>query len=134
MRLLVVDDEELVAACIARLARALGADVVIAGTAEEAYVAMRLGGFDAVLCDDHLGRTRGHVVLEEAARRMPDALLVLTSGGSSALDPAGVADRFLAKPFTFDDVRFLVERAAEAALAGRARRSVPAEGCAAAAR
>jgi CheY-like chemotaxis protein len=101
LRVLVVEDEILVAMLIEEMCADLGCEVVgPAGTLDEALERSRQPGFDVALVDMNLGGVRADPVLAELhGRAVPFAI---ASGGSD-LASDGRAASTLNKPFTFEE-------------------------------
>ncbi len=101
LRVLVVEDEILVAMLIEEMCADLGCEVVgPAGTLEEALEYSRQRGFDVALVDMNLGGVKADPVLAELhGQSVPFAI---ASGGSEfASDPR--ATSVLNKPFTYEE-------------------------------
>jgi two-component system, OmpR family, response regulator len=120
MRLLVVEDEEDLAASLARSLREEGFAVDVATDGADALLHLAEPGYDAVILDLMLPKLDGASVLRHVRRghsRVP--VLVLTARDATA-DKVRVldlgADDYLTKPFSFDEllarVRALIRRAA----------------------
>ncbi len=102
VRVLLVDDDELIRECLAELLTDAGWRVSAAASAEEALrIADADGPQDILVADLLLGRGMNGVALVAAARhRWPHVRAVLISGADVAdpmLDPG---DRYLRKPFS----------------------------------
>lgn len=131
-RLLIIDDEPRLAAVVAEIARDAYPDpreLVIESviTAEAAVLAVRRASNAhevaiVVISDFHLPPSAidGLQILEEVRRRLPLARRVLMTGRDAeefgdVLAQAEL-DAFVAKPFTFTQMRALIARLVEAAL------------------
>jgi DNA-binding response OmpR family regulator len=118
MRLLIVEDEPLIARFLARGLRSEGYTVAVAGDGEVAVDRLAAGGWDLVILDLMLPGQDGFEVLREiSGRRLGAPVLVLSARRAvetkvAALD-AGASD-YLAKPFALDEllarVRALLRR------------------------
>lgn len=118
MRLLIVEDEPLIARFLARGLRSEGYTVVVAGDGERAIDRLAGGGWDLVILDLMLPGQDGFEVLREiSGQRLGAPVLVLSARRAvetkvAALD-AGASD-YLAKPFALDEllarVRALLRR------------------------
>jgi DNA-binding response OmpR family regulator len=118
MRLLIVEDEPLIARFLARGLRSEGYTVAVAGDGEMAVERLADGGWDLVILDLMLPGQDGMEVLREmSGRRLGVPVLVLSARRAvetkvAALD-AGASD-YLAKPFSLDEllarVRALLRR------------------------
>src|SRR5689334_25362599 len=106
MRLLIVEDEPLIARFLARGLRSEGYTVVVAGDGQAAIDRLADGGWDLVILDLMLPGQDGFEVLREVSgRRLGAPVLVLSARRAvetkvAALD-AGASD-YLAKPFALD--------------------------------
>jgi DNA-binding response OmpR family regulator len=107
MRILIVEDEELIAGFLARALRAEGYTVHVACDGDEA-VDLLDRGWDLVLLDLLLPGSDGFSVLRTASAGCPDTPVVVLSARSrvetkvAALD-AGASD-YVAKPFSLDEL------------------------------
>ena len=118
MRLLIVEDEPLIARFLARGLRSEGYTVAVAGDGQVAVDRLAAGGWDLVILDLMLpGRDGFEVLREISGRRLGAPVLVLSARRAvetkvAALD-AGASD-YLAKPFALDEllarVRALLRR------------------------
>jgi DNA-binding response OmpR family regulator len=125
MRLLIVEDEPLIARFLARGLRSEGYTVVVAGDGERAIDRLADGGWDLVILDLMLpGRDGFEVLREISGQRLGAPVLVLSARRAvetkvAALD-AGASD-YLAKPFALDEllarVRALLRRGPAEAIA-----------------
>ena len=105
MRLLVVEDDAVLAQLTEAVLKRAGLEVKVVGTGQAALDAAGAGGFDAVLLDHQLPDFDGAVVLERLRASAATAALpvVLVSGGVEAHEAArirGLGVRgIIAKPF-----------------------------------
>jgi len=116
-RILVVDDEEVVARAIARMAEHFGHEVVTASSVDEAIAHLSESGFDVVLPDLKLGERNGLDLLRHFQQHAPDVPVVLITGQAtidSAMEAirAGAYD-YVAKPPRLDAIGALLKRAVE---------------------
>lgn len=111
IRVLVIDDEAPVRKVMQRLIEFRGGEAVTCVSPAEAAGHIRAGGFDVIFCDIRFpGAENGFAVHDLFSKEGPDprAEFVLMSGQSA--DPEILAEvdrrgvRFLAKPFTRDEV------------------------------
>lgn len=105
-RVLVVDDEAIIVATVARMLRR-EFEVTTAGSGAEALAVLLGDGpaFDAVLCDISMAATTGKDVydaLVAAGHPSADRMIFMTGGATTAEVEAflaGLADRVVFKPF-----------------------------------
>lgn len=82
-----------------------GYDVLEAATAEDVERMLESEKVDAVLLDVHLGADDGVVLAERLRSRRPAIGVALFTGSVERRDAwAEIADGFLAKPFTLDEL------------------------------
>jgi DNA-binding NtrC family response regulator len=116
-RILVVDDEEVVARAIARMAQHFGHEVVIAHSMAEALDELSRSAFDVVLTDLRLGEHDGLELLRHLQQEAPEVPVVLITGQAtidSAMEAirAGAYD-YVAKPPRLEAIGALLKRAVE---------------------
>lgn len=117
-RILVVDDEQIMRDGCTRILSKEDWEVVTADNGEKGLEAMKKGdGFDVVLLDLMMPGITGMEVLEVAHQVDPDLLVIVITGYAtveSAVEAMkkGAYD-FIAKPFTPDQLRLIVNRALE---------------------
>ncbi len=105
---LVVDDEMAIRTFLGKALRALGYEVVLAETGEEAVAAATTGSIDAVLCDHQMAGMSGREVYHALVADHPELLdaFVMMSGDVGNDDLAVFTARhvvtILAKPFDLD--------------------------------
>ena len=119
-RILIADDEEKLGRLLTDALAAEGHDVVHVRGGREALSQLSGSTFDLVLTDLRMPEVGGLQVLEAArARPSPPSVLMMTAFGSTdsavAAMKAGAVD-YLTKPFSIDELRLRVRRAAEARL------------------
>ncbi|PWS34244.1 hypothetical protein DFH01_26850 [Falsiroseomonas bella] len=108
-RILVVDDDPLVAAGTAMMLEDLGHEAIIAASAEEALVLLaRDRGLDMVLTDHAMPGMTGLELIERLRQERPDLPVALATGYAEA--PAGTPSRLprLGKPYRQDELDALV--------------------------
>lgn len=88
VRLLFVDDDDLVRGSTAELLRSFGLEVVEAGGDIEAMEAMRRQAIDILLTDVGLGTASGVELAIEASSRWPALKVMFVSGYDLVLTPA----------------------------------------------
>ena len=113
--ILVVDDEHTVTCALDLLLRDEGYEVSIASTAVEAETLLSRHWFDLVFLDLRLPDADGIDLLEHIKRTTPETEVVLmTAHGSLEVTIEAIkrgAFYYLEKPFTFDQVQILAQRA-----------------------
>jgi len=116
-RVLVVDDEALIADSVIRKLKAEGYDCEAVYNGKEALKKALAGDFDVVLLDMKMPGTSGTEVLRRVAAARPDTCIVMLSAVSEV--PTIVesmqlgAHDYVTKPFDLNQVVFAVERALE---------------------
>ena len=116
-RILVVDDDAAIAATIARVLRAEGHEVEVAGDGDAALRAARSGGHDLVVLDVLLPGMDGVSVCRRLRAGGDLPILMLTALGATGDRVRGLdsgADDYLVKPFAYQElvarVRALLRR------------------------
>jgi putative two-component system response regulator len=115
--ILVVDDEEAVAAVLARGLAYAGYNVEVAHSGQEALECLAAQSFDVLLTDIHMPRLKGDEMQRIARERDPDLAVLLitaTEDVKTAVEcmKDGVYD-YLTKPFNIANVILRVNRAVE---------------------
>ena len=106
-RVLVVEDDPIVAMLVEDIVRDMGHDVLINLTLEHAMFEIEDGQIDAVLLDMHLrGEDARPILLDLLARVTP--FMVLSGSDQSGLRGEFPGIRFLAKPFGRNDLEAAV--------------------------
>ncbi|HEX6239617.1 MAG TPA: ATP-binding protein, partial [Polyangiales bacterium] len=114
LSVLVADDEQRICELVARMLELMGHQAVTATSGADALKQAGERGFDLILSDVMMGGDDGLDLLEHLRRVRPDARLAVMSGFSpsperlSAMRETGIG--FLAKPFSYEALRELVER------------------------
>ncbi len=118
-KILVIDDEAVIRDSCRRILASEGCEVITAANGEEGLAAIQRDpqGFAVVLLDLKMPGTDGMEVLEQAKGANP-ALLIVVITGYATVDSAVEAMKkgaydFIAKPFTPDQLRLVVNRALE---------------------
>jgi DNA-binding NtrC family response regulator len=116
-KILIVDDEKNIRTHIATYLRGLGHDAETAADAATALAALDRGGVDIVLSDVRMPGMDGLALLREIHARRPDVVVVLMTAYATVAQAveamrAGAYD-YLVKPFSLDDVGFLLRRILE---------------------
>ncbi|PVE53456.1 DNA-binding response regulator [Arthrobacter sp. TPD3018] len=122
MRLLIVEDDPVIADQIARSLRAVGHQLRVAATGAAALLALRQEDCDAIVLDRMLPDLNGLSVIDQIRRDgLATPILMLSALGSVKDRIEGLAsgaDDYLAKPFDMDELA--------ARIAAIARRGTPA--------
>ena len=109
IRVLVVDDEEMLSSTIARMLRA-HADVTLAGSAAEALAQVAGTAFDAIVCDVGMPNGGGEGLYRAIQARdvALAARMLFMTGGAVTLSQVAfldeIADRGVSKPFRRDEL------------------------------
>jgi len=127
-RVLVVDDEQKIVTLLASALKARGHDVTGCGGGAEALEAVAAEHFDVVLTDLKMTPVGGLEILRRIRSQDPDTqVILLTAHGNvdSAVEAMQEgAFHYLSKPFNFQEVAQVVEKAAEAGHLGRENRAL----------
>jgi two-component system response regulator HydG len=116
LNLLIVDDERAIREACREIAISLGYSANIADSAEQAYRALEMQNFDAVLLDLRLPGAGGLDALRRIKERRPDAVIVVVTGYGTVQSAVqamknGAYD-YVTKPFSVDELKLLLERVA----------------------
>jgi DNA-binding response OmpR family regulator len=105
MRVLVVEDEKLLAAAVARGLRAEGFDVEVVGDGLEGYWRARERPYGAIVLDILLPGMNGYVVCQKLREHGVDTPILMLTAKDGEYDEAEAldtgADDFLRKPFSY---------------------------------
>ncbi len=116
-RLLIVDDEAAVRWSIRECLTAAGYDVLEAGLASEAIERVLAVAIDLVLLDMELPDRNSLMVLKRIKETSPDTQVVFTVTLSAVREAIEGMKRgaygYITKPFNFDELAMVVERALE---------------------
>ena len=115
VRILLVEDEELVRLILAEALADYGYQVVEAATGDEAARLFEQGAaFDAVVTDINMPGSRDGIALGRYARdRDPTIPIIYVTGrpdARSAVGPLGPRDAFMAKPYAPSEVAATLDR------------------------
>lgn len=104
-RVLVVEDDALIGGVLRRMLERRGHAARVVPSPEQARLVLQSETPDLVICDViFAGKAQGSDLGKELAACRPDLPLVYMSGYTKDSLPLGPADRFLAKPFTLEDL------------------------------
>jgi two-component system response regulator HydG len=116
LNILIVDDERSIREACREVAQSLGFSAHIADSAEQAYRALELQSFDAVLLDLRLPGAGGLDALRRIKERRPDAVVIVVTGYGTVQSAVqamknGAYD-YVTKPFSVDELKLMLERVA----------------------
>ncbi len=116
LNLLIVDDERSMRDSCQEVARSLGFNTQVADTPQHAYQILETSSTDVVLLDLRLPGNSGLEVLREIKQRRPEALVIVMTGFATVQSAVqamklGAYD-YVTKPFNFEELRLMLERAA----------------------
>lgn len=116
--IIVVDDESGVLLALKLLMQTLGLNVQDFPGGEPAIEHIKSGAsFDLIICDLRMPKADGMAVLRSAVEHKPDAPFILMSGHATTEEVEKArglgAFGFLPKPFTAQDLKNIVEKAAK---------------------
>lgn len=114
LNLLIVDDERSIREACREVAQSLGFTTFVADSAEHAYRLLETQGFDAVLLDLRLPGAGGLEALRRIKDRRPEAIVIVVTGYGTVQSAVqamkhGAYD-YVTKPFSVDELKFLLER------------------------
>lgn len=120
LRILLVEDEELIRAALEELLEGSGHETIGVGSAEEAQAQLSARSFGLLFTDLNLPGSFGAQLVIEARVRQPELQVMIASGQAPEELPAQLNDAlssvvFLPKPYDIADVERVVGEAAEAA-------------------
>jgi DNA-binding NtrC family response regulator len=114
LKLLIVDDERSVRESCREVAQSLGFSTEIADSAEHAYHTLESTSTDVVLLDLRLSGSGGLEILRTIKQLRPETVVVIMTGFAtiqSAVEAMKLgAYDYITKPFTFDELRLVLER------------------------
>ena len=115
--ILVIDDEEPILDSLRLNLAHTGYTISTAKSGEEGIALFDSGDFDLVLCDLQLPDTSGTEVLKRLKEKRPSLEVIIISGYGSVANAVEAtkagAFHFVEKPFEFDALHVLIERALE---------------------
>ncbi len=115
LNLLIIDDERSMRDSCREVAHALGFHSQVSETAEHAYQILETTSADLVLLDLRLPGNSGLEVLREIKQRRPEVLVIVMTGFATVQSAVqamklGAYD-YVTKPFNFEELRLMLERA-----------------------
>ncbi len=116
LNLLIVDDERSMRESCREVAQALGFNSRVADTPDHAFQVMENNSTDVVLLDLRMPGNGGLEVLRQIKQRRPETLVIVMTGFATVQSAVqamklGAYD-YVTKPFNFEEMRLLLERAA----------------------
>lgn len=90
-RILVVDDEPVVADLLERMLTRAGQQVTVVNSGQNAMTALEEGQFSLVITDLGMPGISGAMVIKKARRLYPDMPVILATGWGATIDPRGRA-------------------------------------------
>ena len=117
LNVLIVDDEKAVRESCQEAAQLKGFNTWVAENAEQAYRVLDSQSIDIVLLDLKLPGACGMEALREVKKRRPDSVVIIITGFATVASAVqamkqGAFD-YLTKPFTLEELRLLLEHAAQ---------------------
>jgi two-component system response regulator HydG len=116
-RVLVVDDEEAHASAVCESLQRIGYDCTIAVSGQEGIRQVESEEFDIVVTDLVLGEPDGFEVLRRTKESLPDAEVIVITGHGTIRSAVTAmqqgATTYLTKPLDINELRTVVEKAAE---------------------
>jgi len=117
MRILIIDDEEVLQDVLSSLLRSEGYEPVVARSGEEGLTILRRNGIDLVLLDLMLPGMSGQEVLKQIRKEMPEQIVIVITAYSS-IEGAIEAMRdgafhYIPKPFKNEEVLLTIRRGLE---------------------
>jgi len=117
LNVLVVDDEKAVRESCQEAAQLNGFKTSVAESAEQAYKVLDSQTIDIVLLDLKLPGACGMEALREVKKRRPDSIVIIITGCATVASAVqamkqGAYD-YITKPFTLEELRFLLEHATQ---------------------
>lgn len=113
-RILIVEDEALIAWSVSNALRKAGFAVTIVESGTEAIRIMRLSQFDVILTDLKLPSIDGYQVAQGAKQIVPDIPVLMMSAAEDMTmrgrSAGGYVDCFIEKPFNLNDIILLVSQ------------------------
>jgi PAS domain S-box-containing protein len=111
-RILVVDDEPVVAALLERMLTRAGQEVTVANSGRNAMTALDEGQFSLVITDLGMPDISGAAVIKHARQLHPQMPVILATGWGATITPEQITDmgasHLLSKPFTYEQLHDLL--------------------------
>jgi PAS domain S-box-containing protein len=107
-RILVVDDEPVVADLLGRMLTRAGQEVMVVNSGQNALAALQEQPFSLLITDLGMPDISGAVVIKNARRLYPDMPVILATGWGATITPEQIAEmgasNLLSKPFTYEQL------------------------------
>src|SRR5262245_54735033 len=117
IRVLVIDDEEWHAEAVSESLQRKGFDCTIATTGSEGARRIEQDDFDVILTDLRMDDMDGLAIVRKAKHDLPDAEVVVITGHGDVKTAVEAikegASNYLTKPVDMDELRAIVDKAAE---------------------
>ncbi len=114
LNLLIMDNERSIRDACREVAQTLGFNTSVSESSEQAFRLLEANSVDIVLLDMRSPGPSGLELLQQIRTRRPDAVVVVMTGfatvQSAVMAMKNGAYDYLAKPFTLDELRLLLER------------------------
>lgn len=128
LRLLIIDDDPLLAETLGELLRTLGHEAAIATSGEEGLTRLAAERFDLVMTDLGMPGMSGWDVARVARARWPQLPVILVTGWGDVIEQDRIegtgVDAVLAKPYTVSQLQYVLAIACRAHTAGREEPSI----------
>jgi len=115
VRILVVDDEELIRKLMTNILRRGGMAVLTAQNGEQALKVLQESGCDVVVSDVRMAGMSGFDLLKQVKAKHPDIAFVVMTGHADSYSIKDAllqgADEYITKPFKNHEVMLIIERA-----------------------
>ncbi len=109
LRILVVDDQEIICELLSEHLRADGHDTAAASDGKSALAAFDFGSFDIVITDQSMPGMSGEQLAKEVKQRYPGTLVILLTGFGEEMKATGTLpegiEMIVGKPVTGSDLR-----------------------------
>jgi len=109
VRVLVVDDEEMVRSVLQRLLSLRGHDVTLASSGAEGLERAQEKPFDVVFADQAMPVMNGRQFARRLREDFPEVPIILLTGDTDISDPDHTFDVVLSKPFKLDDLEATIQ-------------------------
>lgn len=115
VKVLVVDDEDIVRKLMSNILHNAGMEVLTAQNGEEALRVLQENGCDVVVSDVRMAGMSGFDLLKQVKAQHPDTAFVIMTGHADSFSIKDAllqgADEYITKPFKNYEVTLVIERA-----------------------